>query len=92
MLDIDEAPEPSNGHFHGGFSAEDPLDRVSGFAAMNESSISTRPTKRPTRESVLKRLSEALMRRTLTKVSSHNDNAINIVFLCVPLNALLLSL
>lgn len=66
MIGIDEANEHPNG-------------TENGFHAMGESIVSQHagstinggsgfPPKRPTRESVLKRLSEALMRRTLTKV------------------------
>lgn len=66
MIDVDEANEQpigtANGFHHVGEGV------VSWCAGSTMIEAAGFPTKRPTRESVLKRLSEALMRRTLTKV------------------------
>lgn len=74
LLDIDdddETHEQSNGRVNGNHAMNVDLLLGNGSSRANESAGI--PPKRPTREAVLKRLSEALMRRTLTKVSSDTD-------------------
>jgi hypothetical protein len=74
LLDIDdddETHEQSNGLVNGNHAMRVDSLLGNGGSTVNESAGI--PPKRPTRETVLKRLSEALMRRTLTKVSSDTD-------------------
>ena len=66
MIEANAGNEQPNGNGKGPRSMEDSVvSRVDGGSMISEGFP---PNKRPTRESVLKRLSEALMRRTLTKV------------------------
>jgi hypothetical protein len=70
---VDTGQPKSNAHTNGYHSMPEEWRATSGFAssAMNGHAQGNRRS-RPTRESVLKRLSEALLRRSLTKVS-HTD-------------------
>jgi len=76
MIDIDEVQEQSSSNINGRHSMQEGV--VSRYATMKESAGI--PPKRPTRESVLKRLSEALMRRTLTKVSEREGGSDHLLY------------
>ncbi len=66
MIDVSAGNEQPSGNGNGSRSMEDSMvSKLDGGSVKGEG---FRSNKRPTRESVLKRLSEALMRRTLTKV------------------------
>lgn len=67
MIEVDDPNEQPSDTENGFHSMGESLDSQYAGSAVNVSGF---PPKRPTRESVLKRLSEALMRRTLTKVRS----------------------
>jgi Ran GTPase-activating protein (RanGAP) involved in mRNA processing and transport len=66
MIDVSAGNEQPSGNGNGSRSMEDSMvSKLDGGSVKGEG---FRSNKRPTRESVLKRLSEALMRRTLTKI------------------------
>lgn len=67
MVDADEVQEHFSGYDNSNHDRNgDVVSRFAASSIINETAGI--PSKRPTRESVLKRLSEALMRHTLTKV------------------------
>lgn len=74
---VDTGQPRSNAHTNGYHSMPEERRAASGFAAstINRQARGNRRS-RPTRESVLKRLSEALLRRSLTKVSHMTVHAI----------------
>ena len=66
MIDVDEVQDHFNGHGIANEEMNEPT--MSSYVGSSVNGSVGIPPKRPTRESVLKRLSEALMRHTLTKV------------------------